>query len=503
MVFTPGMRLADRYRLVERIGVGGMSEVWRASDELLDRQVAVKALASPLATDPALRAGTRQEAKAAARLTHPHVTQVYDYGELTVPDGPPVPYLVMELVVGRNLAERLSRGPLPWREAVRVAAQVADGLAAAHRLGVVHHDIKPGNVMLTATGAKILDFGIATLAGAQPTTDGPLIGTPAYTAPERLAGTTGPASDVYALGALLYEALTGRKAVPVSSWEEAADAHRRGVRPAPPQVPGLPEEVAALCLACLAGEPAARPGMGEVAARLAATAGKPEASPVEDATRPRAVPSPTLIDRSPSIRSGRATGGTPGRIAASAAVVYPAPAPAPTPAEPARRPYRTRRATLAAAGTVVAAGITLALVATAAHEPEATGATGGTTTTPPVVVETPEPPTQSAEPEPSTGPSTGPGIVEEFNRLLDEAVAAGLISSRAADDLRDKLADVQEELRKRRVNRNRVGEKVADLREKIREHAEEGRIGAETADRLEWLLAPLIADGGRDNGDDD
>jgi serine/threonine protein kinase len=208
--FAPGRRLHHRFTLVERIGAGGMSEVWRATDEVLDRPVAVKVLTSPPAGAERL---TWREARAAARLTHPNVTRVYDYGELSLPGGDPAGYLVMELVDGQSLAARLSAGPVPWPEAVRIVRQVASALAAAHRLGVVHRDIKPGNVMLAGEAGdtvKVLDFGIAAVAGAD-TDPGRLLGTPRYAAPER-SDTTAPArpeSDVYSLGVLLHEALAG------------------------------------------------------------------------------------------------------------------------------------------------------------------------------------------------------------------------------------------------------------------------------------------------------
>src|SRR5262249_9527998 len=156
----------------------------------------------------------------AARLAHPHVTQVYDYGEAALPSGAVVAYLVMELLQGQSLADRLRLGPLRWQQATAMAAQVAAAVAAAHHGGVGHPDIKPGNVMLTQAGAKILDFGIAALGGGEPAADGGrLVGTPAYAAPERLQpGVASPESDVYALGALLYEALTGHPPVIVTTW---------------------------------------------------------------------------------------------------------------------------------------------------------------------------------------------------------------------------------------------------------------------------------------------
>src|SRR5689334_16527034 len=146
--------LAGRYRLVERLGAGGMSVVWRGYDEVLGRPVAVKVLAAELVSDAELRGRVRREARAAARLSHPNITNVYDYGERD--DG--TPYVVMELVDGQSLAQRMASGPLPWRTAVRVAAQVASALAAAHAQGLVHRDVTPANVMLSRSGVKVVDF---------------------------------------------------------------------------------------------------------------------------------------------------------------------------------------------------------------------------------------------------------------------------------------------------------------------------------------------------------
>jgi serine/threonine-protein kinase len=265
--FAAGLRLHERYLLRARIGLGGMSEVWSADDEVLDRPVAVKALAAPLAADPDLRATLRREARAAARLNHPHITQVYDYGEAALPDEALRPYLVMELVRGQGLAARLAAGPLPWPVAVRTVAQVASALAAAHAAGLVHRDVKPGNVMLTPNGAKVLDFGLAALAGTTTPAGAPRIGTPAYAAPERTASAPPkPATDVYALGVLLHEVLTGRTPRHVRSWADVTRAHREAV--APLDVPGLPPGVAAICAGCLARDPRRRPTAAAVAAGL-------------------------------------------------------------------------------------------------------------------------------------------------------------------------------------------------------------------------------------------
>jgi len=146
--------LAGRYRLVERLGAGGMSVVWRGFDEVLGRQVAVKVLPPSTSTDRSFRRRLRAEAQAAARLSHPNITNVYDYGEATTVDGEPVPYVVMELVDGESLAAVLARvRRLPWPTAVRICSEVAAALAAAHARGIVHRDVTPANVMLTASGA--------------------------------------------------------------------------------------------------------------------------------------------------------------------------------------------------------------------------------------------------------------------------------------------------------------------------------------------------------------
>ncbi|WFE58145.1 serine/threonine-protein kinase [Micromonospora sp. WMMD712] len=267
--------LGERYRLVEQLGAGGMSVVWRGYDEVLGRQVAVKVLASRLASDRAFRHRLRAEAQAAARLCHPNITNVYDYGE-SEQVGLTVPYVVMELVDGGPLSARLGRdGTLPWREAVTIGAEVTSALATAHARGVVHRDVTPGNVMLTSTGVKVVDFGISALAGeSEKGADGTLLGTPAYLAPERLDnGQVSPATDVYALGLLLYRMLTGRLPWQASTTTQMLRAHMYA-EPAPmPDVPGLPAEVAGLVHRCLAKRPEDRPVTAEVARTLAGAAG--------------------------------------------------------------------------------------------------------------------------------------------------------------------------------------------------------------------------------------
>ncbi|WP_422771591.1 serine/threonine-protein kinase [Plantactinospora sp. WMMC1484] len=261
-----GGLLARRYRLIDRIGAGGMSVIWRARDEVLDRVVAVKVLAASLAADAKFREMVREEARAAAQLVHPHVTAVHDYGETLGPDGGITAFVVMELLTGEELKAELTAGPLPWQTAVEICAQVAEALAAAHRLGIVHRDITPANIMMTATGAKVLDFGIATQVGApDEDEDGETFGTPAYVAPERLDGLPAqPATDTYSLGVLLYETLTGRVPFPADTWEELTRAMQVGTEPTLEGVPDLPPAVADICLRCLARDPVERPTAAQV-----------------------------------------------------------------------------------------------------------------------------------------------------------------------------------------------------------------------------------------------
>jgi hypothetical protein len=273
-----GRLIGDRYRLDDRIGVGGMSVVWRAHDEVLRRDVAVKVLSPELAADPELLRRLRVEARAAAGLRHPHVVEVYDYGEAT-DDGHPVPYVVMELVTGRSLTDLLTGGALPWRLAVLIGAQVAAALASAHAHGIVHRDVKPANVMVTAAGVKLVDFGISATVGEADMSEGQILGTPAYLAPERLdGGQVRPATDVYALGLLLYRTLAGRLPWEAPTTTQMIRAHRYLEPASLPHVPDLPPEVAELCGGCLAKRPGDRPTAAAAAVTLGAVAGLPPAS---------------------------------------------------------------------------------------------------------------------------------------------------------------------------------------------------------------------------------
>ncbi|MEU7612562.1 protein kinase [Micromonospora sp. NPDC049204] len=265
-----GDLLDDRYQVEGRLGAGGMSVVWRAWDRVLERAVAVKVLAGAQAAAHGARQRIHAEARAAAGLWHPHVTSVYDFGEHTDAAGRQVSYVVMELLPGQTLSQRLAAGPLPPAAAMRTCAQVAEALAAAHDRNLVHRDIKPSNVMLTPAGVKVVDFGLAATVGRpELEADGKLLGTAAYLAPERLTGgTVLPASDVYALGLLLYRTLTNELPWSAETPTQMLDAHVY-VDPAPlPDIEGVSPEVHRLLDRCLARDPADRPDAREVATAL-------------------------------------------------------------------------------------------------------------------------------------------------------------------------------------------------------------------------------------------
>ena len=280
--------IAGRYQLNEVVGHGGMSTVYRASDLMLGRTVAVKVLLAALAEEDATYvARFEREARAAAALTHRAVVTVYDAG---VDDGER--FIAMEYVDGRTLGEMLrDDGPLRPQEAVRIAREVAGALTAAHAAGILHRDIKPSNVMVTREGAvKVLDFGVARpLNGTTLTQATSIVGTAAYMAPERALGEPGDArSDVYSLGCLLYAVLTGHP--PFTGEHSAVILHQHiNAEPRPPSqlAQGVTAALDALVLAMLAKEPSVRPQTAaEVRDRLAALgpAGIASALPLSAAT---------------------------------------------------------------------------------------------------------------------------------------------------------------------------------------------------------------------------
>jgi serine/threonine-protein kinase len=252
--------IAGRYRLITPQGEGGMATVWRAMDEQLGREVAVKILRPQFGADPGFAARFRNEARAAGALSHPNVVQVYDFGT-DVDSGDQ--YIVMQLVDGEDLASVLrERGPLDVEEAVAVGASVADALGAAHQHGLIHRDVKPGNILLTPGGRTLVtDFGISrAVAEASMTVTGTTIGSVHYFSPEQAAGEeVGPASDIYALGIVVYEMLSGRR--PFEGDSAAGVALKRLNEPPPPlSTPErpIPPPLDAVVMRALARDPAQR-----------------------------------------------------------------------------------------------------------------------------------------------------------------------------------------------------------------------------------------------------
>ena len=286
--FLPGVLLANRYRIVALLGRGGMGEVYRAHDLTLGQEVALKFLPEAAARNPAALARFYNEVRIARQVSHPNVCRVYDLGEV---DGQA--YLSMEYVDGEDLGSLLRRiGRLPSDKAVEIARQLCAGLAAAHAKGVLHRDLKPANVMLNGRGQVVItDFGLAALADEIP---GEEIrnGTPAYMAPEQLAGKEVTVqSDIYALGLVLYEVFTGKRAFEASTLADLVRLHSE-TTPASPSslVKELDPAVESAILRCLDPEPSHRPPSAlAVAARL------PGGDPLAAALAAGETPSPQMV----------------------------------------------------------------------------------------------------------------------------------------------------------------------------------------------------------------
>ncbi|MFJ5901169.1 serine/threonine-protein kinase [Streptomyces sp. NPDC093064] len=472
------MLLAARYQLEELLGRGGMGEVWRARDEVLGRPVAVKLLLAG-GIDPSAAARFRQEAQTTARLSHPNIVAIYDFGQAD-----DRLYLVMEMVQGCSLADQLaSAGTLTPREVAAIGGQTAAGLAAAHRQNVIHRDIKPANLLIAPDGTvKVVDFGIARLAddtAAGLTSAGMIVGTVSYLAPERALGTdAGPASDMYALGCVLYELLVGHPPFRADTPTALLYQHVQEL-PAPPRSMGaeLPVELEQLVLALLAKEPEARPGAEQVADWLSAP-GRSSAAATAQPTPP------------PSSRPAAAVGRT--------AVL-----PAPATRRSRRRDSRSRTAAISglAAAALATVGYLLFQPDSAADSPSATQAATSSTTAP-----ASSSPSASPPPSPSTAVDTpaalsnDPGVLlAQVSQELSTAAGEGRLDPHLADDLEHKVSQAQDKLaeggRKGKDKTKDARKRVRDIRHELAD-AEEDQEFTSTPelDRLLDHLASLVGE---------
>ncbi|MGP4091817.1 serine/threonine-protein kinase [Streptomyces sp. KR55] len=403
---APGDMIDGRFELLQRLGSGGMGTVWRARDTVLQREVALKAVRPDAEASPAVRERVMREARALARLSNPHVVTVHQ-----IIEADPHPWIVMELVPGSSLQQRVDDGPLSPVEAARIGRQVLAGLRAAHATGIQHRDVKPANILLRPDGTAVLtDFGIAALQGATAlTATGELVGSPEYMAPERLRGhDDDPASDLWSLGLVLYVCVEGvsplRRATTLATLAAVLED------PVPPPLRSGP--LAPVLQSLLVRDPAARPGAEQLDALLAQ---------VESGTAPPwAQPTP-----------------------AAAPVPPPAPAATPTRQDLPRpgRPAPRRTPVLVAVTAVLAVGAATALALTLRAPGDqkkdettagAVGAAGGSatsTSSASTALTTPPSPTPKRTPTPApTGPEASPtpaGDGRWIAQLHSEPLSAG------------------------------------------------------------------------------
>ena len=412
-----------RYRLQERLGLGGSAEVWRGVDERLERPVAIKVLHPHLLPDEAARARFEREARAAAALAHPGIVAVFD-----VEASASRAAIIFELVDGETLADRLAReGALAPAEAARIGAELAEALAHAHERGIVHRDVKPGNVLLERDGrARLVDFGIARLLereSAHLTTAGMVTGTLRYLAPEQLSGEeASPSTDLYALGAVVFEMLAGRPAFEATTPVALVEAQRHP----PDAIAGVPPGLAAISLEALDPDPARRPASAAaMAADLRAWTGR--------------------VQIETDVQAGTETGIA--RGASSAAVIgsEDRTVVVPVPPPPGHEPLSRRRARgpvwtgplLAIAAVALAAVVVAAVGLPALFGPFATlpGTGPGTPAVSPS-----SSPLASPTPTPTGRPTAVPALslseaAAAFERLVMEGRNNATIQKKAADDL--------------------------------------------------------------------
>ena len=446
---APGRVLGGRYELGPLLGTGGMASVFEGTDRVLERRVAVKVLHPQIARDPSYVERFRREATIAATLSHPGVVWVFDTGE-----DQGVRFIVMEHVEGHTLAAEIAReGALAPERTAAIGAAVCDALAAAHARGLVHRDVKPGNIMLDAGGrVKVMDFGIARADSADTLTKTAMVmGTAAYLSPEQARGERADArSDLYSLGCVLHAMLTGEP--PFSGDSAVAVAGRHlNEDPLPPSRSrrGVPPALDAVVLRALAKDPADRfPDARAMRAALVEAAG--DASPTGEATVPPTLPLPA---------AGRPT--------------------------PAHRPDLRRAMRVAAV-----VGLLLGLVALGY------ALTSGGEERPGRVTAPPDRPPASIEPEPTTEPSPTPTAppaetaLAGLDQLLAAAVASGQIEEKAADRVGDHAHKGFE--RSQEGDPDKAIDEVEKAAQELSKASEKGEVNADAAAVIGAALARLI-----------
>jgi tRNA A-37 threonylcarbamoyl transferase component Bud32 len=436
--------LNERYEVESTLGRGGMAQVYRANDRVLGRPVAVKVLSRKLSGDQRFLTRFQREAQASAGLNNPHVVSVYDTGAHD-----DLHYIVMEYVEGETLGSLMARdGPLPAGTSARIAADVAEALEAAHRQGLVHRDVKPGNVMIDPDGrVKVVDFGIARAATDDTLTQtGVVLGTASYLSPEQARGEGVDArSDIYSLGCVLYEMLTGRP--PFEADSSVAMAYKQVNENPDPPVGSVPPDLGAVVMRALEKDPTRR--FQTAAEMQAALLAALPAGPMAAATVPVAVGGDTAVMP---------------------------PAEAPPPAEP---PGRSRRWWIAAAvigGLLAILGISL--LAVAGPDPRETRREAREAAR-----------EQENQPPPDMGPLSVDQAYTRLTGSITEGVAAGEVDDKAGDELLRKSEEA--------IGAYEAGDppgalgKLSELNQKVTEHAQSGRIAGDRAFSIQQAAEDL------------
>jgi len=447
MAVTGSRVLAGRYVLLDVLGTGGMATVWRARDQVLGREVAVKVLSPQYAADPGFLARFEREARHAARLSHPRLVTVFDSGL----DGTSA-FIVMELVAGPTLRQVLDQaGALPEGEAVRIAAAVCEALHVAHAAGLVHRDIKPANIVLAGGGeVKVLDFGIARADGGDGTT-GTLgvLGTAAYLSPEQASGrAAGPQSDLYSLGCVLFEMLTG--APPFSAGNAVGLAYRQVHEdPGPPSArrPELPDRLDRVTGHLLAKNPAGRPASAAAAKAALLAALSPDGT-----------------------------------------AVLP-PAGDPEPGRPGRRRPRLAEAVLTAALAASLIALAALLLGGAPSQPQASASPGHPAATHPAAARTTPAPRNTAAPTQASALPPAAAAAGAFVGDLQAAVADGQVIPQAGQDLFNHLQQLL--FGPPGQNTQQIQQQYQQLIQAYDQHQAQGQITGPAASRLRHALQAL------------